>query len=131
MQKLAFNIGEELWLKKDQGIAKCVRYEIDLITNKRVCIVWESSSGYSSIGELISTILPNIYVIAGVILFFLMVGGGLMIVVSAGQDNPEGTAKGKKAVTSALIGFLLIFASYWIMQIIQTVTGIKFFESGL
>ncbi len=111
MQKLAFNIGEALWLKKNQGI--------------------ENTTGYGSIGELISSILPNIYVIAGIILFFLMVGGGLMIVVSAGKDDPEGTAKGSKAVTSALIGFLIIFASYWIMQIIQTVTGIKFFESGL
>ncbi len=130
MQKLAFKIGEELWLKPDTGIAECLREEIDAITGKRVCVLWEESA-YSSIGELISAILPNIYVIAGVILFFLMVGGGLMIVVSAGQDNPEGAAKGKKAVTSALIGFLIIFASYWIMQIIQTVTGIKFFESGL
>ncbi len=131
MQKLAFYIGKELLLKPGLAISEgCLDWGTDA-EGKAVCLRWGGPSAYTSIGSLISTILPNIYVIAGIILFFLMVGGGLMVVVSAGKDDPEGTAKGRKAVTSALIGFLIIFASYWIMQIIQTVTGIKFFESGL
>lgn len=126
MSKLAFNIGEELWLKFGTGISECSVWE-DLPSGERRCVAWEGSSAYSSIGELISSILPNIYTLAGIILFFLLIGGGLAIIISAGQENPEGAAKGKKAVTAALVGFLIIFASYWIIQIIEVITGVKIF----
>jgi len=106
MQKLAFNIGEALF-GEHPGLTTSM-----------------------TLGDIISNILPNIYILAGVILFFLLVGGGLMFIVSAGQENPEGAGQGKKAITAALIGFLIIFASYWIIQIIETVTGVNIFEPG-
>lgn len=107
MQKLAFNIGEALFEE-----------HLGLTTSM-------------TLGEIISNILPNIYILAGVILFFLLVGGGLMFIVGTGQENPEGAAKGGKAITAALIGFLIIFASYWIIQIIKIITGIDFLSGGL
>jgi hypothetical protein len=85
----------------------------------------------TTLGGIISNILPNIYILAGIILFFLLVAGGLMFLISAGQENPEGAAKGGQAVTAALIGFLIIFASYWIIQIIKVITGIDFLSGGL
>jgi len=84
-----------------------------------------------TLGKFITAILPNIYILAGLILFFLLIGGGLMFIVSAGQENPEGAAKGKKAITAAIAGFIIIFTSYWLIQIIETITGINIFESGL
>ena len=53
-----------------------------------------------------------------------------MVVTNAGSGNPEGAAKGQKAITAALIGFLIVFASYWIMQIIGKITGIDFLKGG-
>lgn len=100
MQKLAFNIGEALF-GEHPGLTK-----------------------ETSLGDIISNVLPNIYILAGVILFFLLIGGGLMFIFSAGQENPEGAGQGKKAITAALVGFLIIFASYWIIQIIEVVTGV-------
>jgi hypothetical protein len=82
-------------------------------------------SPFSSIGELISALLPNIYMLAGIILFILLIGGGFGIIISAGRGEKEGVAKGGKAVTAALIGFLVIIASYWIIQIISVVTGLN------
>lgn len=108
MEKLVFDIGEEFKLGGEEGI--------------------RGATGYSSIGELITAILPNIYVAASLILFFLLIGGGLMFMISAGRENPEGAATGKKAITAALIGFILIFASYWLIQIIEVVTGIQIFN---
>ena len=99
--------------------------EIELGQGNPVKSLFVGPEGFS-INYFISQILPNIYVIAGIILFFLLVGGGLMFIFSAGQENPEGAAKGKQAVTAALLGFLIIFASYWIMQIIQIITGYDF-----
>lgn len=77
-----------------------------------------------TIGSLISAILPNVYILAGVILLFLLIGGGIMVIVGAGQESPERVGQGRKAITAAIAGFFVIFASYWIMQIIRIVTGI-------
>ena len=84
------------------------------------------ATAYQSIGGFVSAILPNIYVVAGLILFFLFLGGGFAIIASS--DNPEQKGKGAKAVTAAVIGFLIIFLSYWIIQIIEKITGVKIFQ---
>jgi len=105
--------------------------ELELGQGNPVKSLFVGPEGFS-LGYFISRILPNIYVIAGVILFFLLIGGGLMFIISSGQQNPEGASKGMQAVTAALLGFLIIFASYWIMQIIQFITGINLgFNLGL
>ncbi len=83
---------------------------------------------FSDLGSLISTLLPNVYMIAGIILFILLIFGGFTFIVSAGQQKPEGVQKGQNAIMAALIGFLLIFASWWIMQIIEMITGIKILQ---
>ena len=111
MEKLAFDIGNEFKLGGETGIRQ--------------------AAGYGSIGELISAILPNIYIFAGIILFILLIVGGLMVIINSGKGEQEGVQTGQKAITAALVGFLIIFASYWIMQIIEIITGIKIFESGL
>ena len=79
---------------------------------------------FASPGSLISVLLKNIYMIAGVALLVLLIFGGISIILSAGSGDAKKTAQGQKAVTGALVGFLIIFASYWIIQIIQVITGI-------
>lgn len=107
MKKLAqVNIGEELLLN-GEGVVSL-----------------------GTLGDIISAILPNIYILAGVILFFLLIGGGIMFIVGAGQENPERAGQGRKAITAALAGFLVIFASYWIIQIIEVVTGVDILGGG-
>lgn len=82
------------------------------------------------LGGLVSIILSNALVIAGIILIFLLVFGGISIIAAAGRDNPEGAAKGKQAVTAALVGFIIIFAAYWIIQIVEIITGVKILKPG-
>lgn len=77
------------------------------------------------LNDLVSVVLRNSIVIAGVILLFLLIFGGISIMASAGSSNKEGTARGKKAVTSALIGFLIIFVAYWIIQLLGFLTGLN------
>jgi len=76
------------------------------------------------IGALVSNIVQLGLTIAGIILLFLLVGGGLAMVIGAGNDNPEQAAKGRQAATSAVIGFLVVFAAYWIVRLIELITGI-------
>ena len=83
------------------------------------------SPQFQTPGALISIILKNVYVLAGVFLLILLIFGGFSIIMGAGQGDAKKTGQGKKAATSAVVGFLVIFASYWIIQIIQIITGVE------
>jgi hypothetical protein len=79
------------------------------------------------IGPLVSRFINIAFIAAGVILLFFFIVGGISLISGAGGDNPEQLEKGKKAVTSALIGFIVVFAAYWIVQLIQVITGVNIF----
>ena len=73
--------------------------------------------------QIIEVVLPFVFVIAGLILFVMFIFGGFTIFVSAG--NPEKMKQGQGMIVNALIGFLVIFAAYWIIQILETTLGFK------
>lgn len=75
-----------------------------------------------SIESLISALIPFIYVLAGLALLLMLLVGGFQLMMSAG--DPKGVESGKNKVMYALIGFLIIFASYWLVQILQIVFGL-------
>ncbi len=90
--------------------------------------VYPPATTFKNFGDLINVIVKNVFVLTGVILFVLLIFGGLQFIISAGSGDKEGAAKGKNAITAAVIGFLIIFAAYWIVQIIEVITGIKIFN---
>lgn len=74
-------------------------------------------------GNLVSTLLSNAVVFAAIILFGLILFGGVMMIHGAGNSDPGSVGKGKQAITAAILGFLIIFTSYWIIQVIEYLTG--------
>lgn len=74
--------------------------------------------------ELINKILPLILILAGIIVFLLLIGGGFMMIQGASSGESEQVGKGKKAATYAVVGFIIIFASYWIAKLISKITGV-------
>lgn len=86
---------------------------------------------FQTIGSLITVLLPNILLIAGVSLFIIILFFGFRMVQSAGSGDAEGTAQGKRALTYAIGGFVLIFAAYLIMQAVEFITGVKIFNPTL
>jgi hypothetical protein len=78
-----------------------------------------------TLGEIISALLTYIFAIAGIILFVFLIMGGFELLTSGG--NPESAKKAQGRITSALIGFLIIFLAYWITQILEVIFGIKIF----
>jgi len=79
-----------------------------------------------TLGEIISALLPYIFAIAGIILFAFLIMGGFELLTSGG--NPESVKKAQARITSALIGFLIIFLAYWITQILEVIFGISIFQ---
>lgn len=62
--------------------------------------------------------------LAAMILFIMILWGGFeMVAQSATKKSIE---EGRKRVTSAVAGFILLFLVYWIAQIIELVFGISF-----
>lgn len=77
----------------------------------------------STLGEVIAKILPYIFTIAGILLLFYLVIGGFQLMTSAG--DPKGVESAKNKITSALIGFFIIFLSYFIVRLIGQIFGIQ------
>lgn len=73
----------------------------------------------TSLGSIIGSLLPYALTIAGLILFSMLVAGGFTML--AGAASQESQERGKKMVTSALGGFLVIFVAFWLAQILQVI----------
>jgi hypothetical protein len=82
--------------------------------------------GVNTIYDLISAILPNAYIIAGLILFIYLLAGGFMIIAASG--SPDSAKNGQKVITNAIIGFIILFCSYWLIEIISTITGVPILD---
>lgn len=80
---------------------------------------------YTSISPLISSLLSNSLIIAGIILLGLILFGGFGMIASAGSSDSKKAEQSKKTITSAVIGFLVVFCAYFIIQIIQEITGLN------
>ena len=76
-------------------------------------------------GGVISRLLSFAFPIAGLILFIMLFWGGFEILY--GSSTSKSMEAGKNRITSALIGFFLLFASFWIIQILEEVLGIIIF----
>ncbi len=80
----------------------------------------------STPGGIISRLLDFAFPLAGLILFVMLVWGGFEMVYGA-NNTSKAIEAGRNRITTSLIGFILLFASYWIMQILEVVLGIKIF----
>lgn len=76
---------------------------------------------FNSTDDMINLIVKVVFVGAGIVLFFMIVMAGFALIGGDGKDKD----KAKTTMTSAAIGFIVMFAAYWIMQIIQLLTGIN------
>jgi len=107
MATTGFNLGEKLLLQGDSRI----------------------DSEYTSFGTIINNVLPNVYIVAGLVIFIMVLVGGFMVISNSGDTHQA--EEGKKIVTSAIMGLAVLFASYWIIQIVQVVTGVPILNSSL
>ena len=82
-----------------------------------------------TIGDLVSILMRGSLAVAGVIILFFLVFGGISMIAGAGSDNPDQAAKGKQALTAAAIGFVVVFVAYWIIRIIEVIAGTPFITS--
>lgn len=78
-----------------------------------------SGPQFTNLASVVSNALQFIFPIAGVILLAYLVWGGFEYLTSMGDPKKAEAARGK--ITNAVIGFLIIFFAYWIVQILDFV----------
>jgi succinate dehydrogenase/fumarate reductase cytochrome b subunit len=79
----------------------------------------------TGVAKVVSMFLNIAFVLAGLILLFFFILGGIGLIGSAGAENPQKTEQSKKTITSAVIGFVVVFASYWIVKLVGQLLGIE------
>ena len=76
---------------------------------------------YDTPATLVQIIIRNMFPISGVVIFLMIFIAGFKF-VTKGKDGIEDA---KKIMTATVIGFLVMFSAYWIVQIISLLTGIN------
>jgi hypothetical protein len=74
------------------------------------------------LGTIISKSLAFIMPMAGIILLFVLISGGYDYMMS--QGNPDKIKSGQAKITSGIIGFVLLIASYLITRLIAYIFGL-------
>lgn len=78
--------------------------------------------GIKNLSDVINIVVKNLILIAGIILFLVLVWGGYGFMVSRG--NPEKLKSARARITTGIIGFVLLIVSYLIVKLISVVFGL-------
>ncbi|HYD34909.1 MAG TPA: hypothetical protein VD999_02480 [Vitreimonas sp.] len=79
----------------------------------------------STPGGFISRFLLFAFPIAGLILFVMIVWGGFEML--SGAASKKSIDSGRQRITAAILGFMMLFCAYWIMQIVEIILGVTIF----
>ncbi len=76
----------------------------------------------TSLGTIVAAAVPWIFTIAGMLLLVYLVFGGLQLMLS--QGDPKNAQAAKSHITNALVGFIIIFVAYWVVQLVGIIFGL-------
>lgn len=76
-----------------------------------------------NIGDIVSALMIYLFPFAGLLMLLYLLFGGYKYMLSRG--DPKALAEAKGAITTALIGFVIVFVAFWIVQIIGIILGIE------
>lgn len=95
--------------------------------NLENCLVLDPNNPSTSVGDvydtpatLVNVIANNIFILAGIIGFFTLIYAGYIFIMK----GREGIQDARKIITSLIVGVIVMLSAYWILQIVQILTGI-------
>lgn len=74
---------------------------------------------YQQPTDLLNILVRNLFVIAGLILFVMILYAGFKFV----EMGEKGKEEAKNVAETVLKGFIVMFAAYWIVRIVEIVIG--------
>lgn len=75
------------------------------------------------IGQLVSRLFAFVLTFAGIFLLVYLIFGGFRLMTASG--DPKKMQEGQHIVTNALIGFVIVFISFWLVEITSSLLGLQ------
>jgi len=85
--------------------------------------------GTITVTKMVAGIISFLMIIASFIFFIMLVLGGVKWIMSEGDEAKVKTARDQ--VQNALVGLVVVFSAWAIMQLIEAVFGVDLFGSAL
>src|SRR3990172_3354595 len=79
-----------------------------------------------TIGNIISAIIILVLIVAALVFFFMLVLGGIKYITSGGDKGQTEAARGQ--ITAALIGLVIVFAAWAIINLVNLFFGINILQ---
>ena len=76
-----------------------------------------------SIANIVSAVIILILIVAALVFFFMLVWGGIRYITSGGDKAQTEAARNQ--ITAALIGLVIVFAAWAIINLVQIFFGIN------
>ena len=83
-------------------------------------------SAGNTLGEVLSRAIPLLLVFGGIGLLLMLILGGFQVLT--GGSDPKNLESGKQRITYAIVGFIIIFTAFWMVQFIAIMFGLKEFK---
>lgn len=88
-----------------------------------------SDLGDLTVGRIITGLVQLIMVVAAIVFFFILVIGGIKWIASGG-DKAQ-TEGARNQITAALVGLVIVFAAWAILQLVKSFFGIDIFSLSI
>lgn len=104
-----------------------VQSEISKVFGEIIPPLAVQNLGFGALGisNLLSKIIQLIYMVAGIIFVFMVIISAVQWIVSGGDKEAVGKARGR--LTWAVIGIVFLALAWVIISVIGTITGFTFF----
>lgn len=79
--------------------------------------------GDITLGSIIARAIPFVFAFAGIGLLLMLLASGFSFLTSAGDAKKLESAR--QRLTYAIIGFIVIFTAYWVVQLVGIAFGLE------
>lgn len=83
-----------------------------------------------TIANIISAIITLVLIVTAIILLVILLVGGIAVMTSGGGD-PQKASRGSQAVTAALIGLVIVFGAWAILNLIHLFFGVEILQLNI
>ncbi len=85
--------------------------------------IFSPATSFPNIGSLVRVIITNATLLAGVLAFIFIIVGGFAIITGSGDSDPKKIEQGKKTLTMAVIGLIIVVFAIWFLQAFKLFLG--------
>lgn len=82
---------------------------------------WNPAGAPRTLGEVITKLIPQIYFVALLLVLVYLTWGAYRYLISGG--DPKAVDAAKKQLTWAVIGMIIVFLSYGLFQLLNTLVN--------